>query len=62
MQSKGYIKPAATPTDEPIQVIEGSYQYVDGFGKLQTISYIADENGKPHFANFIISVRAHHWY
>ena len=45
VKSKGYTKPAASPNDEPIQVIEGSYTFLDAYGKFQTIHYIADELG-----------------
>lgn len=45
VKSKGYLKPPVGPNEQPSQAIEGSYSYVDAYGKPQTINYIADENG-----------------
>ncbi len=47
------MKPPAGPNEEPVQVIEGSYSYVDPAGKSQTINYIADEAGYRAFGDGI---------
>lgn len=43
-EQKGYLKNAGTENE--IQVMEGSYSYIDPTdGKVYMVSYIADENG-----------------
>lgn len=53
VKSKGYLKPPSAHNEEPVQVIEGSYSYVDVYGKPQTIQYVADENGYRAFGESI---------
>lgn len=45
MKSKGYLKPAKSRNEGPVQVIEGIYSYSDKNGKTITITYIADDDG-----------------
>ncbi|CAG7732055.1 unnamed protein product [Allacma fusca] len=45
LEQKGYIKNPEADPEEQIQVIQGSYSYIDPEGNTITVTYIADENG-----------------
>jgi hypothetical protein len=53
-EQKGYTKPGVDADGKPaeIQVMEGSYTYVDPEGKVITVKYIADENVSQVSAKF----------
>jgi len=42
---KGYLRPPPQGSDEPIQVLEGTFQFYSPEGETFKLDYLADENG-----------------